>query len=370
MPRQLRRDRKVKVLPLSPWTMLPPSLSLGQSQQSPILTFCKSAEVKCRTASTRAPRSSLCEAYQPCAAATIVLTRHCLPRYYTLQRQVNGVGGFTASAQVTHVDNVTTFTFTDRNLNPFTDYTYFVTAVSAEGTNSGPHTTARTAIAAPVGGQAPVVDFRGNGLVVVNGTLPTFLNGPFDSMTVYLRGNGSVNNGTVICSTSELGCAVDVSSMIQPASLYEVRTSIANTLFSIWSPWALFTTDDAPPALSSSATPSVVSSGSSWAVMQWNVSSGLNGAILNVSIVLANATTSNEEILVGQGALAASGSFNLTGLTSSATYTAALRVCNSAGCSTTSSTGIQTSGEAPLEVSITELSALNDTAVQMRWTAA
>jgi hypothetical protein len=45
-------------------------------------------------------------------------------------------------------------------------------------------------------------------------------------------------------------------------------------------------------------------------------------------------------------------------------------VCNSAGCSTTSSTGIQTSGEAPLEVSITELSALNDTAVQMRWTAA
>lgn len=291
--------------------------------------------------------------------------REC--RYYTLFRQAEDIPGFTAVAQITHDDNADDFTITDTNLTAFTNYSYFVTVVSGQGTNTGPLATSRTAIAPPTEPQAPMVVYYADGTLVVNVTLPTALNGPFGSATVFFRPVGAETNGTALCSGNELDCVVNVSQMVQAASRYEVRTLVSNTLFSVWSPWTEFTTTDQPPSLSAGATPTILTVGTTWVHLTWNISTGLNGAILNVSVISSNISGGTREMIVSSSAV---GTANVTGLAPGGIYAMALRICNSAGCSETLPTTASTVAVVPSTVNITELFSLNDTAIQLRWTQA
>jgi len=293
-----------------------------------------------------------------------------LLRLYEVHRQVGADGGFTQVAQVSHDDSIEEYTFSDTNLQPYTSFTYFITVRSDHGANSGPHTTARTLIAVPTGAQSPHVALHG-GILRVNATLPTRLNGPYDSTTAYLRSPSSPSSEVLLCRGIDLSCAVNTSTLrLAPASQYEVRTTISNSRYEIASSWVIFTSVDEVPTLSQSNTaPAVLDVGSTWALLRWNITSGMNGAALNASILYANASFTAEE-LAATGSSAIVQSYNLTGLAQGGQYTVRIRICNSAGCSSGGATPIQTDAVPPSSVALVEIVALNDTAVQLTWSPA
>ena len=323
-----------------------------------------SSSISVVTATPQAPAQGLIPPFLVPLNATAVMVTWSPPSQsngilsqYQVRRRLLGV---VSSETIQYAGGLSTFSFTNVGLQPYTSYQYRLVVVNGGGVGYSEWSPVQTFQSPPSGVSTPTVADAGvySRNVTAAWTPPTQPNGVITTYLLYYRLFDPLANGfgsSTLAASVPAGVTVATATGLQPATIYEFSVAAVNSGGQAQGGWTLVVTkEDAPERVSSIV---IQFQTATSFTLTWFPPAKPNGAISRYILYV------NDQ--VGYQGTAATAF--VQGFNPFTSYTAVLSACTLAGCANGTAQTITTSEGQPLGQGAPLLNATGPRVVLVVW---